>query len=265
MRKTTSLNPTSWLPICTNSNSRCFWLIHTERVTGFRNSLQGVQKPLPTSWRSYPFPGHEPAEKWGSRSFFMSSKHREFRSHTMIDQPVQGALIGRVVSNWTSCLIAFSGIFFLWSVFLDGQVSRSTWEHFQTRIIPCLLASYILVPIAIVDQLKLSCRFVGPVHEIKSTLRRTMLGDEIKPLELRRSDFWHDLASQVNEFIETSPERTIEEEELPLPKDFRAKRELLGLPISPLQSAARHRIASSNSLPMTQLPECHDIQATPHA
>ncbi|MEZ6117870.1 MAG: hypothetical protein R3C28_15045 [Pirellulaceae bacterium] len=119
----------------------------------------------------------------------------------MIDQPVQGALIDRVVRNWCFCLTSVAAMFFAWTWFWEGTVVKADLVLFATRVLPCLVASLFFLPLAIRDQIRLSARFVGPVHAMKTAIRRCLLGDECRPLEVRSNDFWRDVSQQLNALI----------------------------------------------------------------
>lgn len=153
---------------------------------------------------------------------------KTLRSHQMIDQPVQGALIDRAVRNWCFCLTSVAAMFFAWTWFWEGTVVKADLVLFATRVLPCLLASLFFLPLAIRDQIRLSARFVGPVHAMKTAIRRCLLGDECRPLEVRSNDFWRDVSQQLNELIAartqelprpTNVEKSTSEESVPQHSD----------------------------------------------
>jgi nitrogen fixation/metabolism regulation signal transduction histidine kinase len=53
----------------------------------------------------------------------------------------------------------------------------------------------------IVDSIKLSHRFAGPIFSLRRTIRAVAQGETPRPLKFRRRDFWHDLAEDYNAML----------------------------------------------------------------
>lgn len=120
----------------------------------------------------------------------------------MIDQPVQGSLIARVVLYWFLCLGATALFAWCWMVWIDPV--RDGKEEICQRLsslMPALVGSLIVLPLAIADVIRVSNRFVGPVHSLRNALKRLVMGDSVGPLELRDSDQWNDLILRFNELL----------------------------------------------------------------
>jgi len=122
------------------------------------------------------------------------------RETFFIDRKVQGALVVRTAAYWLFCLFSVSLMLICWSVFTGPlkpfNVLAAELYHRHGAV---LLASLIVLPIAVMDVLRLSNRFVGPVSRIRAALAELAAGRPIEPIQLRDDDYWCDLAGNLNE------------------------------------------------------------------
>jgi hypothetical protein len=124
---------------------------------------------------------------------------RRKRRQLFVDAKVQGALIMRVVLYWVCCLLTITMMLIVWRIFTGP--SRLFYEHFDDMWFhygPALIASILLLPLAVLDILKLSNRFAGPLYRLRSEMRRLARGEEVDPVRFRRSDFWGEFAEEFN-------------------------------------------------------------------
>ena len=63
---------------------------------------------------------------------------------------------------------------------------------------PALSASLMLLPVVLLDVIRVSNRFVGPVKRLRQGLADVADGRPAQPLNFRDSDFWCDLANNFN-------------------------------------------------------------------
>jgi hypothetical protein len=127
----------------------------------------------------------------------MNRKHQ--RRQIFIDRPIQVALLFRAVQYWAVCLIAQ-----LMLVFFFAIVSMSAdefyangpqlWWHLQLSV----LASAVILPVMLLDLLKLSHRWVGPVFRLRKCLHALSRRESVPPLRFRDGDFWQELAGDLN-------------------------------------------------------------------
>jgi hypothetical protein len=61
------------------------------------------------------------------------------------------------------------------------------------------LASVLVLPIVMMDVLRLSNRFVGPVTRLRAGMKDLAAGRPVKPLNFRNDDYWRELAVDFNE------------------------------------------------------------------
>jgi len=66
---------------------------------------------------------------------------------------------------------------------------------------PFLLVMVFLLPVFVVDTVKLSNRFAGPILSLRRVMREIVQGKPPRKLKFRRHDFWHDLADDYNAML----------------------------------------------------------------
>lgn len=125
------------------------------------------------------------------------------RKKTFIDAKVQGALVRRLVFHWLAFIAVASLVAFCLQVLsnpfrpLQEHVQQLWWTHG-----PFLLVLFFMLPAFIVDTIKISHRFAGPIYRLRSTIRSLAQGDKFKPVKFREIDFWQDLADDFNRMVE---------------------------------------------------------------
>ena len=63
---------------------------------------------------------------------------------------------------------------------------------------PALMASLLLLPLMIVDVIRFSNRFVGPLVRLRRSMRELARGECVGPIEFRDADFWQEIAEEFN-------------------------------------------------------------------
>ncbi len=88
----------------------------------------------------------------------------------------------------------------LWTKLMDtptepwSETFALTWQ----RVVPFLLVSFALAPVFILDAMKLSNRFAGPIVRVRRTLAQIADGHAPTAIEFRQGDFWKSLAIDLN-------------------------------------------------------------------
>jgi len=129
----------------------------------------------------------------------MSNDKKALRKRLFVDPKVQGALIARVVLYWVLCLLTIALMLLFWDI-ITGP-ARVFYMHFDDMWFyygPPAIASCLLLPLVIVDIIRLSNRFVGPLLRLRRSMRALARGENVEPIEFRGGDFWHDLADEFN-------------------------------------------------------------------
>jgi len=126
-----------------------------------------------------------------------SKKH--LRKRLFIDPRVQGALVMRVIMYWAFCLLTITIMLLCWRIFTG--TSRIFYTHFEAMWFhfgPALIASFLLLPLVVVDVIRLSNRFAGPLLRLRRSMRELANGEHVEPIYFRSDDFWQELADEFN-------------------------------------------------------------------
>jgi hypothetical protein len=124
------------------------------------------------------------------------------RTKNFIDASVQGSLARRIIFHWLLFLLVASLAAFILQALsnpfrpLSAHVRDIWWTHG-----PFLLVLFFLLPVFIVDSIKLSHRFAGPIYSLRRAIRDIADGKPARKLKFRRHDFWHDVANDYNAML----------------------------------------------------------------
>jgi hypothetical protein len=121
------------------------------------------------------------------------------RKQLFVDPKVQGALALRVVAYWCLSLVTVALMLVCWRI-VTGPVrwfylhTDEMWHYYG----PALAASFVLLPLVVVDILRLSNRFAGPLVRLRRAMRALAKGEPVRPLAFREGDFWQEFADEFN-------------------------------------------------------------------
>ncbi|MDX1946843.1 MAG: hypothetical protein SFU86_15685 [Pirellulaceae bacterium] len=129
------------------------------------------------------------------------------RGEIFVDREVQAALLWRVTGYWLFCLLSITLLLVCWTV-ASGPPRRSAEvaHELYLRYAPALVASLLVLPLVMIDVVRLSNRFVGPIVRLRGALRRMGAGEQVAPIKFRDGDFWHELADSFNLAARRLPE-----------------------------------------------------------
>lgn len=128
-----------------------------------------------------------------------ATRPRNLRRKIFVDPNVQGALVMRVILYWVACLTTITLMLLCWRI-LTGP-ARFFYTHFDElwfNFGPALVASFVLLPLVIIDIVRLSNRFVGPLVRLRRSMRALARGEAVEPIQFRQGDFWQDFADEFN-------------------------------------------------------------------
>jgi hypothetical protein len=125
------------------------------------------------------------------------------RKKTFVDPKVQGALVRRLVFHWLAFFIVAGIVAFCLQVLTDpfttiSEHVQNTWKTHG----PFLLVLFFMLPVFIIDTIKLSHRFAGPIYRLRQTIRSLARGGAYQPMKFRDLDFWQGLADDFNQMVE---------------------------------------------------------------
>jgi hypothetical protein len=125
------------------------------------------------------------------------------RKKLFVDPKVQGALVARVILYWVVCLVTITLLLLCWRI-LTGP-ARIFYTHFDEmwfHLGPALVASFLLLPLVVIDIVRVSNRFAGPLVRLRRSMRALGRGEHVEPLEFRGGDFWQEIADEFNAVLD---------------------------------------------------------------
>ena len=127
---------------------------------------------------------------------------RPQRRRKFIDSKVQGALARRIIFHWLLFLAVASAAALMLQVLSDpfrpaGEHLADVWYTHG----PFLIVMIFLLPVFVIDTIKISHRFAGPVFSLRREMREVADGKPPQKLQFRQGDFWHELADDYNAMI----------------------------------------------------------------
>lgn len=130
------------------------------------------------------------------------------RKRVTIDYKIQGALCLRICCYWLACM-ASAILLFAARPLLEGTLSphefiNSFWaEYFRP-----MAASFLLLPMVLLDSLIFSNRIAGPLYRFRLELAKLAAGKPARHIILRPGDYATDMADSINKLIEAQDEST---------------------------------------------------------
>jgi hypothetical protein len=121
------------------------------------------------------------------------------RKQLFVDPKVQGALLLRTIGYWFFCLLTMALSLLLWRLFTGP--ARLFYLHFDDMLYwygPAAVASLLVLPLVVIDCVRLSNRFAGPLYRLRRELRRLAAGEKVTPIHFRDGDFWLEFADEFN-------------------------------------------------------------------
>jgi hypothetical protein len=124
---------------------------------------------------------------------------RPKRKQLLVDHSVQGALLFRTTSYWLYCLLTLMMMTLCWRIaHSEPQPFQSHLHALKVDFAPAALGSLLLLPVVLIDVLRLSNRFTGPMFRVRRVLQQMARGEPVPPLSFRDGDFWAEFAVDFN-------------------------------------------------------------------
>lgn len=122
------------------------------------------------------------------------------RGKLLIDNQVQLTLIRRIMLHWVAFMALFLTIVFAIDFFIrePGVTITESLSLTVQKNGLVLILMVAMMPSFLLDTVKLSHRFAGPISRLKSGLSDLAEGREVQQINLRKNDFWGELASDFN-------------------------------------------------------------------
>jgi hypothetical protein len=127
------------------------------------------------------------------------SKRPNRRKPRLVDPEVQAGLVIRVILYWILCVIGIALILLCGRLVSDPP--RPLYAHlYEMRFYytPALIASFLLLPLVLIDVIRFTHRFAGPLVRLRRAMRKLAKGEPVEPIEFRSTDLWIGLADEFN-------------------------------------------------------------------
>ncbi|HMO14094.1 MAG TPA: hypothetical protein PKD64_00475 [Pirellulaceae bacterium] len=126
------------------------------------------------------------------------------RKQHLIDAKVQGRLIRRVMFHWLIFFAVLMLTIAFFNILLESP-EKSLSDRFsdafrQNFLLGLTMIS--LLPAFMLDTIRFSNRFVGPVYRLRKAMRELAATGTAAPLKFRDNDFWADAATEFNQIVE---------------------------------------------------------------
>jgi hypothetical protein len=130
----------------------------------------------------------------------MSQKRRQ---RLLVDFKLQGNILVHTALYWLYCLLGIAFIASCWILWVQrpntaGELLGMLW----TSLGPAILGSLVLLPLVLLDSLRLSHRIAGPMIRFRKAMKSMVADETARPIQLRDGDFWNDFADDINQMIE---------------------------------------------------------------
>ena len=133
----------------------------------------------------------------------MQTSGKKRRQKSIVDVEVQGAILRRISVHWLLFFIGNSLALLMWVKLFE--LPDLPWKEVAAeclrRYFPFFLVSLVMLPAFVWDTLKLTTRFAGPIHRLRTALKRVASGEKIKPIKFRHGDFWNEIANNFNRAV----------------------------------------------------------------
>jgi hypothetical protein len=129
------------------------------------------------------------------------SKHQ--RKRVYIDRDLQGGLVWMAARYWAISLAVVGMLTVVGWVFVAPGIAELVESPERLRallscLVVALVASGAMLPIVLLDMVKFSHRFAGPMVRLRDSMRRSAAGEHVEPIRFRDGDYWQDLADAFN-------------------------------------------------------------------
>lgn len=131
-----------------------------------------------------------------------TAERRPQRQLLFIDSKVQGALLLRSAMYWLLSVMTIALMMLCWRILTGpSRVFHGHLDGIWFEMGPGLLASLVLLPVVLVDVIKISNRIVGPLVRLRRSLAQLAAGEDVQPLHFRDGDFMQEIANEFNAVV----------------------------------------------------------------
>ena len=104
-----------------------------------------------------------------------------------------------MLAYWVCTILTITAMVLCWRI-MTGP-ARIFYTHFDDMWFhfgPAFVASLFLLPLLVVDCVRLTNRFTGPLYRLRRCLRELSVGQTVPNIHFRDGDFWQEVAEEFN-------------------------------------------------------------------
>ena len=152
--------------------------------------------------------------------FFKKSDKKNLppRKAIFVSGPIQGRLTTRIGLYWVlyhfvlwHALFAYRYVEFRMANRLPDVTFRELYGEFVLHYYPIVLCAITMLPIFIIDLVRLTHKIAGPIVQFQKRLKQMTAGEAVQRVRLRKGDFMQELESALNEYIDHYEQRRLSE------------------------------------------------------
>ncbi|MCA9052653.1 MAG: hypothetical protein KDA75_02395 [Planctomycetaceae bacterium] len=136
------------------------------------------------------------------------------RKKFFVSGRIQGQLMFRLSTYWVLYHFVLWHAMFAYFYLqhrMSGQVGSISFQElygsFVLQYYPIILCAVVMMPIFVIDLLKLSHRIAGPLVRFSHGVRGMIAGEEVRRVQLRKGDLLDDFESLFNEYVDVYERR----------------------------------------------------------
>ncbi|MDH3718754.1 MAG: hypothetical protein OES79_11600 [Planctomycetota bacterium] len=124
------------------------------------------------------------------------------RKRFFVDRKVQGALLVRTSLYWAFCLAAIAIMLLIWRSLAAAEPFWMQFDEIWFRHAPIVIVSALLLPLLLIDVVRTSNRFAGPMFRLRRYMRDVAAGQDVTPIKFREHDYWAEFADEFNAMVQ---------------------------------------------------------------
>jgi uncharacterized membrane protein YccC len=127
----------------------------------------------------------------------LSTRNR--REVLFVDPKVQGMLLMRMVSYWFVVVFVIA-LLIGYQVYMAGPSQsifvklKQVLAHFE----PALIAALCVLPFIMLDSLRVTSKFAGPLVRLRKEMRNLIDGKPVHRIKFRKNDLYDELTEEFN-------------------------------------------------------------------
>jgi hypothetical protein len=169
-------------------------------------------------WRSF-----QPTDRAVRQSLFdiaipdaAMSKFHPGRKKIFVSGEIQGRLMFKIAMYWLIYHVVlwhalFAYRYFEWRVEGTAPLTpfRQLYGEFVLQYYPMVICAVAMLPVFLIDLVRLTHRIAGPLVRFKGSLKRMCAGEPVSRVQLRKGDLLSDFETAFNEYVEHYERRRI--------------------------------------------------------